>query len=181
MGIIGRYFGIKQEWLVWAVILVVIFVVFVMMTSRQEPEEFISFHEIISDSTLPSMSVTETPVNQELPTTSLPSAPESVTPPVSVTTPASATPPPSVSEMTEEYYAIQVHSFKDKNKAESALADLQKKAYPAAQIITKDLGAKGTWYRVFVGQFKSKQEAESYFKEFQKSYKDSLIIRHKGR
>ena len=50
----------------------------------------------------------------------------------------------------EAGFTIQVYSFQDKNRAETALQALKNSGYQAF-LIMSDLGEKGIWYRVRVG------------------------------
>lgn len=81
----------------------------------------------------------------------------------------------SSADILEKPFAIQVYSFQDKDRAELALASLSNDGYPA-YIVTKDLGEKGLWHRVWVGRFQTKEEAEALLKELKKDYKDSFIV-----
>jgi len=72
-------------------------------------------------------------------------------------------------------YTIQVASFKDKNKAETKLTELEKKGYKPF-ILSRDLADKGIWYRVYVGSFSTRDEAQSYLSKVKADYPDSFII-----
>lgn len=72
-------------------------------------------------------------------------------------------------------YTIQVASFKDKNKAENKLAELEKKGYKPF-ILSRDLADKGIWYRVYVGSFSVRDEAQNYLSKVKVDYPDSFII-----
>src|ERR1039458_6440893 len=50
----------------------------------------------------------------------------------------------------EAGFTIQVYSFQDKNRAETALQTLKNSGYQAF-LIMSDLGEKGIWYRIRVG------------------------------
>ncbi len=72
-------------------------------------------------------------------------------------------------------YTVQIASFKDRKKAESALEKIQGKV-ASAYISSQDLGAKGVWYRVYAGQFELKSAAEVALIDIKKSYDSSFII-----
>lgn len=72
-------------------------------------------------------------------------------------------------------FTIQVASFKDKEKAQNFFERLKKEGHPA-YIVSRNLGAKGVWYRVYVGKFDSKSQAEVFLKKFSGKYKDCFII-----
>lgn len=84
-------------------------------------------------------------------------------------------PAPSSTGISGKPFAIQVCSFQNKNRSETALKRLKKENY-SAYIVTQDLAEKGVWHRVWVGAFKTKEEAEKLLKEIKKDYKDSFII-----
>jgi cell division septation protein DedD len=71
-------------------------------------------------------------------------------------------------------FTIQVASFQDKARAELVSEELKKKGYIPV-ISAKDLGDKGTWYRVWVGDFESEEKARELLKRLKEDYKDSFI------
>lgn len=78
-------------------------------------------------------------------------------------------------EFSKIPFTIQIASFKDQSSAEKTAGELKQKGY-VSFIASRDLGAKGTWYRVYVGQFDSKSQADLSLAEVKKEYKDSFII-----
>lgn len=74
----------------------------------------------------------------------------------------------------EKKFTIQVASFQDKARAELVSEELKKKGYIPV-ISAKDLGDKGTWYRVWVGDFESEEKARELLKTLKEDYKDSFI------
>tara|TARA_B100000745_G_C19939677_1_gene316753 strand:- start:5 stop:589 length:585 start_codon:yes stop_codon:yes gene_type:complete len=93
------------------------------------------------------------------------------------TAPAKSTAPTPTQtfDKDETPFTIQISSFRDRGKAEEALSKLQKKDYEGF-IQSRNLGAKGTWYRVYVGQFTTKQQADDYLTRVKTDYKDSFVI-----
>ncbi|MBF0484744.1 MAG: SPOR domain-containing protein [Candidatus Omnitrophica bacterium] len=75
-------------------------------------------------------------------------------------------------------YAIQVASFKEESKANTVVANLKKHSFEP-YIITKDLGEKGIWYRVYVGHFDSKKAAEAVVGTLPKEYKGLVVASKK--
>ncbi len=73
-------------------------------------------------------------------------------------------------------FTIQVTSSKDKTKAESVLKVIKDKGYSSSYLVTKDLGDKGTWYRIYVGEFATKEQAQELLTKLKENYKDSFII-----
>lgn len=71
-------------------------------------------------------------------------------------------------------FTIQVASFQDKARAELVSEEFKKKGYIPV-ISAKDLGDKGTWYRVWVGDFESEEKARELLKTLKEDYKDSFI------
>ncbi len=76
-------------------------------------------------------------------------------------------------------YTIQVASHKDKATAQKALDDMRKAGLDA-YLVSRDLGEKGTWHRIYVGRFDSKTDAGSTLTKLKDQYKDSFIISSKG-
>jgi len=88
----------------------------------------------------------------------------------------SATQSGGTESKAEHFFTIQVASFKAKNRAEKALAELNKEGHSSAYIVSKDLGAKGVWYRVYIGKYDTKKQTEEFLKEIKKKYKSSFVI-----
>jgi len=74
-------------------------------------------------------------------------------------------------------YTVQLASFKTENRAQKILEELNKKGYSSAYIISKNLGTKGTWYRVYVGNFENKMQASEFLAKIKPEYKSSFIIK----
>ena len=72
-------------------------------------------------------------------------------------------------------YAVQVSSFSDKAKADKVLATVQK-VEPSAFIASRNLGDKGTWYRVYAGKFETRAQAEELLVKLKKDFPKSFII-----
>lgn len=79
----------------------------------------------------------------------------------------------------EAGFAIQVYSFQDKTRAETALENMRKNGYPQAYMVISDLGEKGTWYRVRVGGIDSEQKARDMLVELRKAYNGGFIVKPK--
>ena len=75
----------------------------------------------------------------------------------------------------EEGFTIQVYSFQDKNRAETALQALKNSGYQAF-LIMSDLGEKGIWYRVRVGGIADEAAARKMLEEIRKNYNSGFII-----
>lgn len=71
-------------------------------------------------------------------------------------------------------FTIQAASFQDKARADIVVEGLRKKGYTPT-ISAKDLGEKGTWYRVEVGEFESEEKARGPLEALKEHYKDSFI------
>jgi cell division septation protein DedD len=72
-------------------------------------------------------------------------------------------------------FTIQVASFKDLPSAEVALKGIKAAGHPA-YIVSKDLGAKGTYFRIYVGKYDTKEEANQKLSELKPKYDSSFII-----
>jgi len=75
----------------------------------------------------------------------------------------------------KESFAIQVYSFKDKVRAEAALAKLKEKGYKS-YVMESDLGARGVWYRVRVGSFSTDTEARTVLESILNEFKSGIIV-----
>jgi len=92
-----------------------------------------------------------------------------------VPSPAIVTSPESGKEAG---FAVQIYSFKDEKKADTALANLRKDGYKA-YIEISDLGEKGTWYRVRIGGLANEEEAKALLETIRKSFNSGIIIKPK--
>ena len=72
-------------------------------------------------------------------------------------------------------YTVQIASFKEKKSAEKALTDIQIKV-PSAYIASRNLGTKGTWYRIYAGQFELRNQAEVALSDIKQNFDSSFII-----
>ena len=79
----------------------------------------------------------------------------------------------------EAGFTIQVYSFQDKNRAETALQTLKNSGYQAF-LIMSDLGEKGIWYRVRVGSIKDEAVARKMLDEIRKNYNSGFILKPKS-
>ena len=81
----------------------------------------------------------------------------------------------SQTEYNKIPFTIQVASFKDKVHAEKLTEELKNKGF-SGYWLARNLGEKGTWYRVYVGNFDSKQQAEELLTKVKNEYTSSFII-----
>ena len=79
----------------------------------------------------------------------------------------------------EEGFTIQVYSFQDKNRAETALQSLKNNGYQAF-LIMSDLGEKGIWFRVRVGGIADEAAAHKMLDEIRKNYNSGFILKPKN-
>lgn len=89
-------------------------------------------------------------------------------------------PPPPVGSTTAAkseggtVFTIQIASFKDKGKAESALDHAQKKGY-SAYLNSQTRPNGDIWYRVYVGKFNAQDEAKILLGKIKQDYQDGFI------
>jgi len=76
----------------------------------------------------------------------------------------------------EAGFTIQVYSFQDRNRAETALQTLKNSGYEAFLIIS-DLGEKGLWYRVRVGGIMDATTAHKMLDDIRKNYNSGFILK----
>jgi cell division septation protein DedD len=79
----------------------------------------------------------------------------------------------------EAAFTIQVYSFQDKNRAETALLALKSRGYEAF-LIMSDLGEKGVWYRVRIGGIMDEAAAHKMLEEIRKNYNSGFILKPKN-
>ena len=79
----------------------------------------------------------------------------------------------------ETAFTIQVYSFQDKNRAETALQALKNSGYQAFMIMS-DLGEKGVWYRVRIGGIMDAGMARKMLDEIRKNYNSGFILKPKN-
>jgi len=103
----------------------------------------------------------------------------------SAVSPKKADPVPPMAIVTspvdghEAGFTIQVYSFQDKNRAETALQALKNSGYQAF-LIMSDLGEKGIWYRVRVGGITDEAGARKMLDEIRKNYNSGFILKPKN-
>lgn len=96
--------------------------------------------------------------------------------------PAKADPVPPMALVTspqngrETGFTIQVYSFQDKNRAETARQGLKNNGYQAF-IVISDLGEKGVWYRVRVGNIPDAASAHKMLDDIRKAYNSGFILK----
>ncbi len=79
----------------------------------------------------------------------------------------------------EAGFTIQVYSFQDRNRAETALQALKNSGYQAF-LMMSDLGEKGVWYRVRVGGIADEAAARKMLDEIRKNYNSGFILKPKS-
>ena len=107
---------------------------------------------------------------------------DSVSSPSIVTAPKQDPVPPMAIVTTpvnnqETDISIQVYSFQDKNRAETALQVLKNNGYQAFLILS-DLGEKGTWYRVRVGGIENEAQAHKMLDIIRKNFNSGFILKN---
>jgi cell division septation protein DedD len=72
-------------------------------------------------------------------------------------------------------FTIQIGSFRKQSQAEEVVAKLKNAGHDSF-IVSRDLGEKGVWYRVYAGRFNTKADANAYLPKLQSMYKDAFVI-----
>lgn len=194
----------KHTWLIWFLIVGVIVTILVALNYEgrqqtvplneifsEEETRAIEYEFVEADNTLSRLvnNVTAGERGQATAVASKAPAPSpapvqklSAAPPVSVSQVSAKPSSPSVvvsapaAQAGKKLFTIQVASFKDKERAEKALTQIQQKGYSAVYIGSKPREGGGSWYRVYIGQFNAKQEATELLAKIQQDYKDSFIL-----
>ncbi len=78
-------------------------------------------------------------------------------------------------DLTSATYAVQVLSVKDKVKATKIVDSLKQKGLEAF-LQEKNLGEKGSVFRVYAGKFNKKSQAEDVLNKIKGEYKDAFIL-----
>jgi len=174
---VGGKMGKSWLTLVLVIVIVTVFVVF----NYQEGRDAVPLSEIFPDEKAVSHDVAYEFVEEEpaapAPATTVTAvvpAPAPTKAPEKAAIVASA---PSVASTAN--YTVQIASFKDKKRAEEALANIQIKV-PSAYMAARDLGTKGTWYRIYAGQFDQRRQAEVTLNDIKKDFDSSFIISSKS-
>lgn len=79
----------------------------------------------------------------------------------------------------EAGFAVQVYSFKDQKRANTALDNLKKNGYSNSYIEISDLGVKGTWYRVRIGGLKDETQATEMLESIRKNFNSGILVKSK--
>lgn len=184
----------KKQWIVWFFVIGVIGIV-LFAFNYPGGQEGISLSEIFSEEKIERMPEVEyefvesdtdaTPVSPQASTkldsktSSLESQPIASEPLTKNLEERPSGPLPgeddAIPNFSKVAYTIQVASHKDKQKAESLLKDLREAGHPA-YLVSRDLGEKGLFYRIYVGTFSTKTEADELLTKIKNQYKDSFII-----
>ena len=75
----------------------------------------------------------------------------------------------------EKYFTIQLVSSKDQARTQ-AMLDKIKKDHADAYLLSKDLGDKGVWFRIYVGKYNVKQDADAALNTIKKEYPQAFIM-----
>ncbi|MDO8580852.1 MAG: SPOR domain-containing protein [Candidatus Omnitrophota bacterium] len=171
----------KNSWLIGVLVVGVVVAVLVVF-NYQGRNQSVPLNEIFPEEEVRPVDINyEFVDNAQQPVEALPPMPsagrttsaKTAASPTSVTKSESA--PKATASSSSKTFAIQVASFQDKAKAEQSLQGVKAKGYDA-YLITRDLGEKGTWYRVYVGKYDTKAQAQENLAQVQKDYHGSFII-----
>lgn len=78
-------------------------------------------------------------------------------------------------DLAKGKFTIQVTAAKNKAGVEAELKKLVQRGYPA-YLVTKDLGEKGIWHRIYVGSFSTKAEADQYLAKIKATHKNAFVV-----
>jgi len=175
----------KNQWVLWFLIIVVIGVV-LFAFNYQGNQDAVPLSEIFPSQESSDVAEVEY-VFMDTPTLPVEeTAPESVTPPetqtVEIAVPDPVTQPVETAgtaraaDSTGGPYTIQVASFQKKEYAQKVIDELKQKGHQAF-LEDKDLGAKGVWYRVYVGKFQSSDDASQYISRLPNKFNDGFVLK----
>lgn len=86
---------------------------------------------------------------------------------------------PGQTDFSKVAFTIQAVSVRDKVAAEGVLTKLRQQGHPA-YLVTKNLGAKGTWHRIYIGTFSTKPQADEYLGKVKTLFKDAYVVSPKN-
>jgi len=150
---------LKNSW--WIILLVIVGVVILALSMhpKAQNDQGVVLKDIFHQQTLPTREVGAPPEQ--------PKKADPVPPLAIVTSPVNG---------QEAGFTIQVYSFQDRNRAETALEVLKNNGYQAFMIVS-DLGEQGTWYRVRIGGIGDEAAAHQMLEEIRKNYNSGFIIK----
>ncbi len=167
----------RKSWMTWIIIVFVITVFAVF--NYQEGKDAVPLSEIFPDEEVFPVDVAYEFAQEETAPVkgkeALPAPQEAKAVIPAETSIQNLVPPESISIGKTAAYTIQIASFKDKKRAEEALASI-KVNVPSAYIASRDLGEKGVWYRIYAGQFERRAEADLTLNDVKQNYDSSFVI-----
>ncbi len=190
----------KNQWPFWLFIVGVIIVVIFSLNYQQrnqvislgdifpeENEDVLDYEyvvpkesiEVSKKETVEPVAVTQKAVSKEKRVSKpvepvVPKAAPVVTQKTPVKKPVPVKKPEVVSSGT---YAIQVLSSTDKQAAEKALGKVKQNGFKDAFIRDKDLGDRGTWYRIYTAYYETIGKAKEALLTVKKTYPDAYILK----
>ncbi|MDP2652673.1 MAG: SPOR domain-containing protein [Candidatus Omnitrophota bacterium] len=193
----------KNQWMIWTLIAAVIVIAVFALNFEGGQKSSLSLMDIFPEQQLDSIPDVEyefieetSPEPAPLPAKASkpvqPAKPQAA-PPVKMSAPAASAKPesrepasaakaapaaPPAVNVASMPFTIQVASYKEKSHAELSLKGLLAAGYPAS-LVAKDLGDKGTWYRIYVGSFQTKDQANEFLSKMKPEYKNSFVISNK--
>ncbi|MBF0618606.1 MAG: SPOR domain-containing protein [Candidatus Omnitrophica bacterium] len=158
----------KDTWLIW--LLGVVAVVFTVMAfSKEKAKEAVVPAPVSMAAPAAVKSVT-------VPTGTIkPSHTDAAMKDIAATKPKEGIVEPLKVIPSREVFAVQVYSFKDKNRADTQLQVLKQKGF-TAYIMVSDLGARGIWYRVRVGTYGNEEDARRVLEVIRQDFKSGIVV-----
>jgi len=175
----------KNQWVLWFLIIAVIGIVLFAFNYQGGKDavplsEIFPSQDVAQDADVEYVFMDEPTIPMEEPAESPETRPEAETIEVVETVvanpPLARTPASSPPDLSGAQYTIQVASFQKKEYAQKVIDELKQKGHPAF-LIDKDLGAKGVWYRVYVGKFQSSDDASQYISRLPQNYKEGFVLK----
>lgn len=95
-------------------------------------------------------------------------------PKAAATVTAGASMGPAAGGGSGKIYTIQVAAFKDRSRADKAVAQAQQKGY-SAYVDERSRDDGGTWYQICIGKFDAQSPAKELLTKVKQDYKDGFI------
>jgi len=174
-----------HPWVRILIIFVIILLVLVILNYQPSSEKKIETVEEIFDMDMETGSVENTsqvevvaPVVASSDTAGVAAQPT----PAAPAAVAESTPPAKAVEATPKitgnFYSVQVASSQDEAKSKQLVEKLKKDGF-TAEVSSKMIEGKGTWFRVYVERFEKKADAEAKAAGLQAKYPGSFVILRK--
>lgn len=162
----------KNSWLIWLLVVVAVGLLGLSFIKKQGDEPQVTYAEVFPeddhyDGSASSMAKAVAPMLEKAEVVVEEAAPVQEESKIES----------SKASVSKEMFSVQVYSFQEKKRADSALINLKNKGYDSAYTLMSDLGPKGIWHRVRVGSFETEDEAKEMLMKLRGDFNSGIIVR----